>query len=55
MATERRRKQIARRIQEKLARILISNMKDPRASFITITGVEVNHDIAVATIGRSTT
>lgn len=54
MATERRRKQIARRIQEKLARILISDMKDPRASFITITGVEVNHDLAVATIQWST-
>jgi ribosome-binding factor A len=54
MATERRRKQIARRIQEKLARILISDMKDPRASFITITGVEVNNDLAVATIQWST-
>ncbi|HBF22434.1 MAG TPA: 30S ribosome-binding factor RbfA [Planctomycetes bacterium] len=53
MATERRRKQIARRIQEKLARILISEMKDPRASFVTITGVEVNEDLAVAKISWS--
>ena len=39
MANERRRKQIARRIQAKLAQLLLYEMKDPRSSFITITDI----------------
>jgi len=50
MANERRRKQIARRIQAKLAQLLLYEMKDPRASFITITEVDINSDLTVAKI-----
>ncbi|NQU48947.1 MAG: 30S ribosome-binding factor RbfA [Planctomycetes bacterium] len=50
MANERRRKQISRRIQETLANILIYQMKDPRASFVTITEVEINRDLSLAKI-----
>jgi len=50
MANERRRKQIARRIQAKLAQLLLYEMKDPRSSFITITEVDINADLTVARI-----
>ena len=50
MATERRRKQIARRIQERLGELLLHEIKDPRAGFITVTSVEVNHDLTLATV-----
>lgn len=50
MANERRRKQIARRIQAKLAQILLYEMKDPRSSFITITEVEINADLTVCKV-----
>ncbi len=50
MASLRRRRQIARRIQERLAKIFLHEMKDPRADFLTITGVELNHDLTVATV-----
>jgi ribosome-binding factor A len=50
MANERRRKQIARRIQAKLAQLLLYEMKDPRSSFITITEVDINADLTVARV-----
>lgn len=50
MANERRRRQIARRIQAKLAQLLLYEMKDPRASFVTITEVDVNADLTLAKI-----
>lgn len=50
MATDRRRRQVARQVQETVARLLLFDMKDPRASFTTITLVEMNHDLTVATI-----
>jgi len=50
MANERRRKQISRRIQAKLANILLYEMKDPRATFITITEVDINRDLTVAKV-----
>jgi ribosome-binding factor A len=50
MANERRRKQISRRIQAKLANILLYEMKDPRASFLTITEVDINRDLTVAKV-----
>lgn len=50
MANERRRKQIARRIQAKLAQLLLYEMKDPRSSFITITEVDINADLTVAKV-----
>ena len=50
MATERRRKQIARRIQQRLGELLLHEIKDPRAGFLTITSVEVNVDLTLATV-----
>ncbi|HJM40159.1 MAG TPA: 30S ribosome-binding factor RbfA [Planctomycetota bacterium] len=53
MASERRRKQVARQVQETVATLLLHSMKDPRASFVTVTGVEMNHDLTLATIRYS--
>ena len=50
MANERRRKQISRRIQAKLAQLLLYEMKDPRSSFITITEVDINADLTVCKV-----
>lgn len=50
MANERRRKQISRRIQATLANLLLYQMKDPRASFVTITEVDINRDLSVAKV-----
>jgi len=50
MASERRRKQVARRIQQRISEVLLFEVKDPRAAFFTITGVEMNQDLSVARI-----
>ena len=50
MATERRRKQVARRIQQRVGNIFLHEMKDPRAVFLTVTGVEINSDLTMATV-----
>ena len=50
MASERRRRQVARQIQGRVAELLIYEMKDPRASFVTVTGVEINQDLTVARV-----
>ena len=50
MASDRRRQQVARVIQQRLAQILLKEMKDPRASFVTITEVEVNKDLTMARV-----
>lgn len=53
MATERRRKQVARRIQERVGNLFLHELKDPRAAFLTVTAVEVNSDLTVATVRYS--
>ena len=50
MASEKRQRQIARRIQQRIAEILLHEMKDPRTGFVTITGVEISGDLAVAKV-----
>ncbi len=50
MANERRRRQVARQIQERIATLLLYEMKDPRRSFVTVTSVELNSDLSVATV-----
>ncbi|RMH02357.1 MAG: 30S ribosome-binding factor RbfA [Planctomycetota bacterium] len=50
MASERRRRQIARTIQQRLARVLLYELKDPRADFLTVTGVEINDDLTLARV-----
>ncbi len=54
MASDRRRKQLARAIQQRISHLLIYEMKDPRASFVTITGVEINQDLSIAEIRYTT-
>lgn len=53
MASERRQKQVARLIQERLATLFLQELKDPRASFITVTGVDVNPDLTLAKVRYS--
>ena len=53
MASERRRRQIARRIQQRVAELLLYEIKDPRAALVTVTGVEMNQDLSVARIRYS--
>lgn len=50
MANEKRQKQVARRIQQKIAELLVHGMKDPRTGFITITGVSITSDLTIATV-----
>jgi len=50
MASEKRRHQIEKRIQQKIAQVLLHEMKDPRIGFITITGVVISGDLAVARV-----
>lgn len=50
MASEKRQRQVAKRIQQRIAEILQREMKDPRVGFITITGVEISGDLGVAKV-----
>ena len=50
MASDRRRQQVAQRIRQKVSELLLFEVKDPRASFVTVTGVEVTRDLAVAKV-----
>ncbi len=50
MASEKRQRQIAKRIQQRIAEVLQREMKDPRAGFITITGVEISGDLTLAKV-----
>jgi ribosome-binding factor A len=50
LANEKRQKQVARRIQQKIAELLVHGMKDPRTGFITITGVSITSDLTIATV-----
>ena len=54
MASERRRAQVAQRVRQKVSELLLHEMKDPRATFITVTRVEVSSDLSVAKISWST-
>lgn len=50
MASEKRRRQIEKRIRQRIAEILLHEMKDPRIGFVTITGVEISGDLSVAKV-----
>ncbi len=50
MVSEARAKKIARRIQEDLAELLQREVEDPRLSLVTITDVEVDRELAYATV-----
>lgn len=50
MASERRQKQIAKRIQQKLSEMILHEIRDPRIGFVTITGVTITRDLTVAKV-----
>lgn len=50
MASDKRKRQIEKRIQQRIAEVLLRDMKDPRLGFVTITGVEITSDLSVAKV-----
>lgn len=46
----RRAERIASAVQQEVARLLLTDVKDPRIGIISITGVTVNADLSVAAI-----
>ena len=50
MASEARAKRVADRIHEELAEIIIREISDPRLSGISVTSVDVDRELAYATI-----
>ncbi len=50
MASERRQRQIEKRIQQKISEVILFEIKDPRVGFITITGVSIGRDLAIAKV-----
>lgn len=46
----RRAERLAEEIREEVARIIASELKDPRLGFVTITRVEVTHDLGLARV-----
>ncbi|MEY2745463.1 MAG: ribosome-binding factor RbfA [Planctomycetota bacterium] len=50
MANERTMARLCARIQERAAHCLQFELNDPRASFITITRVEITSDLSLATL-----
>jgi ribosome-binding factor A len=50
MASKARARKVGERIREELAAVLNEQVSDPRLQLITITGVEVDRELAFATI-----
>ena len=50
MASDIRQRQVAKRIQQRIASLLQHGLKDPRNGFITITGVTITKDLTLATV-----
>ncbi|MGD8604697.1 MAG: 30S ribosome-binding factor RbfA [Anaerolineales bacterium] len=50
MASEARAKRVADRIHEELAEIVLREISDPRLTGLTVTSVEVDRELAYATI-----
>ncbi len=50
MPSEARARRVGERIQEELALLLIRNVADPRLHMVTITEVDVDRELAYATI-----
>lgn len=48
--SEARAKKIGQRIQEDLAQLLLQEADDPRLSMVTVTGADVDRELAFATI-----
>ena len=50
MVSESRARRIGERIQEDLAQILLREVSDPRLSMVTVTTVDVDRELAFATV-----
>ncbi len=50
MASKARARRVGDRIREELATLLIEQISDPRLRMVTITGVDVDRELAFATI-----
>lgn len=46
----RRQQRVAEEIQKRISTFVREELKDPRLGFLTITGVDVNHDLTMATV-----
>lgn len=50
MANQRRRRKVAEFVHKELSDLLQFEVKDPRVGFVTVTGVDMNADLTVATV-----
>jgi ribosome-binding factor A len=50
MSSTKRRRRIAELIHEEISNILQFEIRDPRIGFVTVTGVEINADLTIATV-----
>lgn len=50
MSSTKRRRRIAELIHEEISNILQFEIRDPRVGFVTVTGVEINADLTIATV-----
>jgi ribosome-binding factor A len=48
--SKRRPEQVAETIRQVIAEALLSEMRDPRLGFVTVTDVRVTNDLSVATV-----
>ena len=48
--TTHRVERVADEIRQEVARLIFSQMKDPRVGFVTVTRVELTHDLTVARV-----
>jgi ribosome-binding factor A len=49
-APSRRPDQVAEAVRQVIADLLLTELRDPRIGFVTVTGVQVSNDLAVATV-----
>ena len=49
-AQNRRPDQVAETIRQVIAEVLLTELRDPRIGFVTVTGVQVTNDLSVATV-----
>jgi ribosome-binding factor A len=50
MPTEARARRVGERIREELSEILLRQVEDPRLDMVTVTDVEVDRELATATV-----
>jgi ribosome-binding factor A len=51
MRTQKRRPdQVAETVRQVIADLLLTELRDPRIGFVTVTGVHVTNDLSVATV-----